>query len=178
MELLIQQMLETARLEDNRIELRRELFDLGPLAEEQLRAFRPLVAGHQLVLERSPRPALVSADRSRIATVMVNAIKYSPAGGEIRCTVGTQDGRAFVTVRDQGVGIDAEHMKLLFTRFTRLPTERNVTIPGTGLGLYLCREIARRHGGDIDVESRPGSGSTFTLTLPAAVAHSVAATAG
>ena len=182
MELLIQQMLETARLEDDRIEMRREVFDLGPLAEEQLRSFRPLVAGHQLVMERGPRPALVSADRARIATVIVNlidnAIKYSPTGGEIRCTVGTDDGRAFVTVRDQGVGIDTEHMKLLFTRFSRLPTERNVTIPGTGLGLYLCREIARRHGGDIDVESQPESGSAFTLTLPAAVAHSAAATAG
>jgi two-component system phosphate regulon sensor histidine kinase PhoR len=69
-------------------------------------------------------------------------------------------------VRDHGVGIAPEHLPRLFTRFGRLPTQENVSIPGTGLGLFLCREIARRHGGDIEVRSRVGAGSEFTLTLP------------
>ena len=68
--------------------------------------------------------------------------------------------------------------ELLFARFTRLPTERNITLPGTGLGLYLCRDIARRHGGDIEVESQLEAGSTFTLRLPLAVGDTAAATAG
>jgi signal transduction histidine kinase len=65
-----------------------------------------------------------------------------------------------------GLGIAPQHMPMLFTRFGRLPTEQNVTIPGTGLGLFLCREIARRHGGNVEVESKPGVGSEFTLTVP------------
>ena len=69
-------------------------------------------------------------------------------------------------MRDSGLGIAAEHIPKLFSRFGRLPTEQNVTIPGTGLGLFLCREIATRHGGDISVISAPGDGSEFTLTLP------------
>ena len=71
-------------------------------------------------------------------------------------------------VRDQGLGIAAEHMPRLFTRFGRLPTEENVTIHGTGLGLFLCKAIATRHGGDITAKSEPGAGSEFTLILPAA----------
>ena len=73
----------------------------------------------------------------------------------------------FVEVTDQGVGIAAEHMERLFTRFGRLPTEENVSIAGTGLGLFLCREIAIRHGGELSAQSQPGLGSRFTLTLPA-----------
>ena len=71
-------------------------------------------------------------------------------------------------MRDEGFGIAPEYMALLFTRFGRLPTEQNVSIPGTGLGLFLCKEIAVRHGGDIIATSEPDAGSEFTLTLPAA----------
>jgi signal transduction histidine kinase len=125
-------------------------------------------------------PAYVNADRARVATIVANlidnAIKYSPAGGEIRCAVWSDDGRAYVSVRDEGMGISREHLPRLFTRFGRLPTEENVSIPGTGLGLFLCREIARRHGGDIVVTSATNKGSEFTLALPNAPAAK--ATAG
>jgi hypothetical protein len=82
-------------------------------------------------------------------------------------------GRAFLNFgadykTDFTVTIAPEDMKTLFTRFGRLPTEANVTIPGTGLGLFLCREIAGRHGGEVTVRSAPGQGSEFTLTLPSA----------
>jgi PAS domain S-box-containing protein len=170
MELLIQQMLETARLEHDRLQLHRETFDLRQVATEQLDAFRPLGNGHRLVLAGSPGPVLVDADRPRIATIIANlvdnAIKYSPNGGEVRCAVWSEDGRAYVSVRDEGLGIAREHLPRLFTRFGRLPTDENVSIPGTGLGLFLCREIARRHGGDIVVQSGRERGSEFTLALP------------
>jgi two-component system phosphate regulon sensor histidine kinase PhoR len=93
-------------------------------------------------------------------------LKYSPRGGEICCTTGRRGPHVFVSVRDEGVGIAREHMPKLFTRFGRLPTEQNATIAGTGLGLFLCKEIALRHGGDMTVNSMPGAGSEFTLTLP------------
>ena len=104
-----------------------------------------------------------------VANLMDNAVKYSPGGGEVRCTTGCRDSHVFVSIRDEGLGIAAEHIPTLFTRFGRLPTQENVTIPGTGLGLFLCKEIAGRHGGDIEVESTAGAGSEFTLVLPAAL---------
>jgi len=113
---------------------------------------------------------LVRGDRSRLATIvgnlLDNAIKYSPDGGPIECIVDAGGGRGFISVRDHGVGIAKDDLQLLFTRFGRLPTDLNRSIPGTGLGLFLCREIARRHGGEILVESWPGAGSRFTLSLP------------
>jgi signal transduction histidine kinase len=167
---LIEQMLETARLEDDSLDLFREDFDLRELAQEQLDVFRPLSADHRLLLSADASPLRVVGDRARVSTVIANfidnALKYSPQGGEICVSAGRRGTFAFVSVRDEGLGISPEHVPMLFTRFGRLPTEANVSIPGTGLGLFQCREIARRHGGDIGVNSRPGLGSEFTLTLP------------
>jgi len=170
MDLLIEQMLETARLEHDSLELFRDRFDLGDVAQEQLDVFRPLAQGQFLVMSGTDVPLVVEGDRARIGTIIANlldnALKYSPEGGEICVTMGHRDSTASVSVRDQGLGIARDHLALLFTRFGRLPTEHNVTIPGTGLGLFLCKEIAARHGGDITVRSAPGVGSEFTLTLP------------
>jgi PAS domain S-box-containing protein len=172
MDLLIEQMLETARLEHDRLELSSDRFDVRWVAQEQLDIFRPLARGHHFIVEAARGPLLVEGDRSRIATIvanfMDNAIKYSPDGGEICIMSGRRGPDVFVSVRDEGIGISAEHMPRMFTRFGRLPTPENLSITGTGLGLFLCKEIAVRHGGDITVRSRPGEGSEFTLTLPSA----------
>jgi len=170
MDRLIEQMLETARLERDDLELEQEEFDLRFVVQEQIDILRPLTRDHRLVLDAGDRAPLVRGDRTRISTVVANfldnAIKYSPDGGEIRCSACLRDSRAIVSVRDEGLGIAPEHMPRLFSRFGRLPTEENMNIPGTGLGLFLCKEIANRHGGDITVRSKPGVGSEFTLTLP------------
>jgi two-component system sensor histidine kinase VicK len=71
-----------------------------------------------------------------------------------------------VAVTDAGVGIAAEDLDRLFTRFGRIATPETTEIAGTGLGLYLARDLARRHGGDVGVASEPRRGSTFTLSLP------------
>jgi signal transduction histidine kinase len=172
MDLLIEQMLETARLEHNRLELSSEKFDVRWAVQEQLDIFRPLSQGHHFVIKAAHEPLLVEGDRTRIATIvanlMDNALKYSPGGGEICITTGRLGGDVFVRIRDEGLGIAPEHKPILFTRFGRLPTEENVSIAGTGLGLFLCKEIAVRHGGNIAVKSSPGAGSEFTLTLPSA----------
>ena len=171
MDRLIEQMLETARLEHDQLELNREKFDLRWVAQEQVDIFRPLAQGHTFAVDAAQQPLVVEGDRSRIGTIvanlMDNALKYSPHGGEICCATGRRGAKVFVSVSDQGVGIAPDHMTRLFTRFGRLPTEQNVTIAGTGLGLFLCKEIAQRHGGDITVTSAPGAGSVFTLLLPA-----------
>ena len=171
MDLLIEQMMETARLEYGDLDLHKTAFDVGELLRTQVETFRPLTDGHDLFTDLPEVPVRVLADRSRIGTVIANlvdnAIKYSPGGGEIRCTVRSGEGHVAVEVSDHGIGVARDHADRLFTRFGRLPTEENVSIAGTGLGLYLSREIALRHGGELTAESRPGEGSTFTLTLPA-----------
>src|SRR5207237_460933 len=89
-----------------------------------------------------------------------------PAGSEVRVQLEQEGGRARVRVHDQGGGIRAEDMARLFTRFGRIVTPETSEIPGTGLGLYLSRELARLHGGDVTAPSVVGEGSTFTLEVP------------
>src|SRR5438105_1667367 len=108
-------------------------------------------------------------DRARVTerlAALENAIKYSPNGGRIQGVVSTADRVAILRVVDDGVGIAPEDLPRLFNRFERIEHRETSQVGGTGLGLYLSRELARQHGGDIHVESRPPSGSTFTLTLP------------
>ena len=99
-----------------------------------------------------------------IGNLIDNAIKYSPAGGDVTVQLSTAGQLALVSVRDVGIGIAAEDMDRLFIRFNRLAPQTDV--PGTGLGLYLARELARLHGGDIVAVSKLGEGSEFTLSLP------------
>jgi PAS domain S-box-containing protein len=171
MNILINQMLETARLEDSRLVLNIEPLDLRDVAREAVESMRPLVdAAHRLTLDDGPAPVPVQGDRNRLVTIVTNLIdnglKYSPAGGEVRVTVSRDDVAARISVADKGLGIDAVDLPRLFTRFGRLVNEDNSHIPGTGLGLYLARELTRMHGGDITAESKRRAGSKFTITLP------------
>ncbi len=173
---LVEQMLEAARLEEGRLELHIAPHDLRSVVEASVDQVRPLVDdGHPITIDVPPIPITVAVDAERIQTIVTNlvdnAVKYSPGGGGVRVEVVTVNGRGpAVRVHDQGIGIDSADMPRLFTRFGRIATAANRHLPGTGLGLYLSRELARLHGGDITVESRPGQGSTFTLQLPGSVA--------
>jgi signal transduction histidine kinase len=182
---LIDQMLEMARLEDERLELQLELVDLRDVLSAALRTAEPLVtAKHTLVLEAGEQPATVRGDSRRlvriVANLLSNALKYSPGGGEVRvtCRVDAAEGVVRVAVADQGMGIEEDQLDRLFTMFGRVVTAENSHIPGTGLGLYLSQRLAAMHGGSITVASRPGAGSTFTLSLPLAEAGSAGGAAG
>jgi signal transduction histidine kinase len=173
MNLLIDQLLDTARLEDSRLALKMERFDLREVVEKAVASVRPIASrDHTIVLHKPEHPIEVTGDKPRlrmvVSNLVENAIKYSPHGGYIECSVGRWDGQATVTVSDNGIGIEPDQMNLLFTRFGRLVTRENEYIPGTGLGLFLARELARMHGGDLSAESAPGEGSVFTLRVPLA----------
>lgn len=175
MNFLIEQMLEAARLEEGRLNLKVEVVDLCDLASAAIDTITPLADPHHpLTLECGRDQVHALADRTRVATILTNlldnAIKYSPGGGEIQCKVWEHDSTAFVSVQDRGLGIAPEDQPKLFNRFSRVITPENQHIAGTGLGLYLSRELARQLGGDLVLESTPGNGSTFTLSLPAAAA--------
>lgn len=168
---LITMMMETARLEEGRLELRAAPVDLRQVTREVLRVVGPLVGeAHVLRVEECDEPLVVDGDEDRISTVVANlvdnACKYSPPGSpvEVRCD---RDGdRATVAVTDRGIGLSEDDMGVLFTRFGRVVSAQTSHIGGTGLGLWLAREIARMHGGEIEVRSARGEGSTFTLALP------------
>jgi signal transduction histidine kinase len=147
--------------------------DLGAICRETV-DIAGLIAppGISLFLERSPQPIRVDGDPDRLATIIANlvdnAIKYSPNGGTVHCRTGVKDGRAYVEVRDHGLGIAERDLPILFSRFGRIVTPENSHISGTGLGLYLSRDLAQMHGGDITVCSELGQGSTLTLWVPLA----------
>lgn len=105
-----------------------------------------------------------------IANLLDNAIKYSPGGGEVHCEVRLDGARAQVVVKDHGVGVDLNQVDALFKPFSRLGTTTELERPGMGLGLYLAREIARAHGGELQARPNSDSGTTFVLTLPLAEA--------
>ena len=170
---LIEQMIEAARLEEGRLELSPVRADLRDIALRALETVKPFAtSSHPVLFEGQEKEIPVLVDRRRIETVvsnlLSNAIKYSPDGGEVRISFGQDNGFALLKVTDRGVGIDPKSMEKLFTRFGRIVTPSTRHISGTGLGLYLSRELARRHGGDITAESAPGKGSTFVLTVPVA----------
>jgi signal transduction histidine kinase len=168
---LVEQMIEAARLEEGRLELHPVDTDLRELAQRAVDMIRPLAdGGHELVVDQPSEAIHAVVDPERIGTILgnllSNAIKYSPRGGKVSCRVRRKGGYGVISVTDEGVGIPAEQMDKLFTRFGRLVTRDTEHIGGTGLGLYLSRELARMHGGDVTVESEPGQGSTFSLSLP------------
>lgn len=168
---LINEMLETARLDDSALELQMDRLDLRDVVHEAVRSLEPLAGErHRLVTETPGVPVEVCGDRSRLTMIVTNlvhnAIKYSPDGGQVRVSCARAGDRAEVAVTDEGVGVAPDDLDRLFTRFGRITTPETTQIAGTGLGLYLARDLARRHGGEVGVVSQPGVGSTFTLTLP------------
>jgi signal transduction histidine kinase len=170
---LIEQMLDAARLEEGQLQLNLRPRDVETVVERALDTMRLLTDdAHPLVLRRDGLPLSIPMDTERVQTILTNlignAIKYSPAGGAVDCCVSATDTSVQIAVRDRGIGIADADLPLLFARFGRISTEATKDIPGVGLGLYLARELARLHGGDITVESRPGVGSTFVLALPRA----------
>jgi signal transduction histidine kinase len=172
MNLMVEQMLDTARLEDSRLQLKRRETDLVGLVRQAANSVHVMNdRSHELRLRGCDGPLPVVCDPARITTVVnnlvSNAMKYSPPGTDVTVLVERGDGQAKVAVADNGIGISENDLDRLFVRFGRIDTPETAHIHGTGLGLYLSREVARLHGGDITVTSRPAEGSTFTLVLPA-----------
>ena len=168
---LIEEMIEAARLEEGGVTLRAIDADLREIARAAAESVAPLVdAKHRLELDLPDRRVRVRIDPDRTKTIIVNllsnAIKYSPKGGVVTCQVRAKGGVARVAVTDRGLGIARENLGILFTRFGRVITPETEHLKGTGLGLFLARQLARLQGGDITVASVEGKGSTFTLQLP------------
>jgi len=171
---LVEALLMLARADEGTAPLHRETVDLRAIVEETGETGELLAAeaGVNMEVATPADPVIVPVDASRIRqlilNLLTNAVKYTPAGGSVRLQLGPPNGRVTLTVADSGVGIAPGDLPHIFDRFWRADSARTRTgeRSGTGLGLAICKWIAEAHGGRIDVQSRPGRGTTFTVTLP------------
>lgn len=165
---LVSDLLELSRVQTGRLSLNYEEFDIDELITEQVEDMQQ-VSGHTLTC-RTAAGIQLRGDKERIGQVLINllsnAIKYAPVASEIIITSQVAEGSVVIAVRDFGIGIPKEYAKKVFERFFRGTGTDESTYPGMGIGLNFCKEIIERHGGNIWVESEPGKGSTFALSLP------------
>jgi heavy metal sensor kinase len=171
---LLDSLLTLARADEGRAELHREPVDLRAIVAEAGETGDLLAdhAGVAIEIRTPPQPLVLAVDRSRVRQLLLNlienAVKYTPRGGNVSVQLGASDGEVRLTVADSGIGIAPGDLPHIFDRFWRADSARTRTgeRPGAGLGLAISKWIVEAHGGAIEVQSRPGRGTTFTVTFP------------
>jgi PAS domain S-box-containing protein len=170
---IVSQILLAGQLEEGRVDVTTTATDLAPLVESALESAR-LRAPDQIELRLGQNGARVVAlaDEDKLRQVLVNlldnAIKYSPDGGEVMVELARGHGRVRLTVRDRGLGIPPAEQERIFEKFYRLDPALTRGVGGSGLGLFISRELVSRMGGSLTVRSQPGKGAVFVVDLPAA----------
>ena len=168
---LVNDLLEVSRAGQGRFQLQPQEFDLVPVVRDVVQRHSEIAAEdgrHRFSLE-TPDSVVMVGDAMRIeqavANLIGNAVKYSPSGGDVRVGVKAENGTVAIAVRDEGIGIAAEDLPTLGRPFAR-GSRRAQTFSGMGIGLYLARLVAERHGGKIELESEgEDKGTTVTLEL-------------
>lgn len=171
---LINDILDLSKLQAGKIRLKVETVEVEPLCDETLTIIRQLAEQKSLriTVRRNEQVSTIQADRLRIKQILVNllsnAVKFTPEGGAVGIEIVGLPEREQVRfiVWDTGVGIAEQDLPLLFKPFVQIDNELSQQNTGSGLGLALSQRLARHHGGDILVESKPGAGSRFILELP------------
>lgn len=171
---IVRDLLSLARLEKeiNASEIHLELGEVGPVITNAVQVCGPKAREKKIVITvRYPAAISVRMDapllEQALVNLLTNAIKYSDPGAEVEIGAGKNDkGDIVLWVRDEGIGIDAVHLPRLFERFYRSDKNRSRRLGGTGLGLAIVKYIAQAHHGSVGVESEPGKGSLFRITLP------------
>jgi signal transduction histidine kinase len=171
---LVDSLLTLARADEGRAPLHLEEVDLREILVELSETASILgeQASVQVAVQVPNDRVMMNIDASRIRQLLMNlltnAIKYTPPEGSVEVDANVEDADVVITVRDTGVGIAPGDLPHIFDRFWRADParSRSGTRPGSGLGLAISKWIAGAHGGTIEVESRPGKGTTFTVKLP------------
>lgn len=169
---LINQVLDISKIESGRLELQREAFDFAGCVEEVLAGVQPHAQSKNIRLEnRNAFAEQLYADRLRVKEILYNllsnAVKFTGAGGNVWVESLAREAFLHVTVADSGIGIAPQEQAEIFEKFYQAGGSAGVR-EGTGLGLAITRQLVELHGGKIWVESEPGRGSRFSLTLPLA----------
>jgi two-component system, NtrC family, sensor histidine kinase KinB len=177
---MVDDLLDLSRIETGRVEMRKRPTSIVALLEVALETHRMLSEerGVQLVVTPLPVDEEVFADPERVALVLSNlvsnALRHTPAGGQITLRARPTNGWVRFEVTDTGAGIAAEYQPHLFEKFFRVP---GTSADGAGLGLFIAKEIVEGHGGEIGVKSEEGRGSTFWFTLPLVTGNNLKETA-
>jgi PAS domain S-box-containing protein len=170
---LVEQIMLANQLSSGGVRLEPRAFQAEEVARAVVEAARPRLADGLELEVRAPRTLPpVSADPARtgqvLANLVENAINYSPGGGRIRIDLQRAGERLRFSVRDEGLGIPPDEQQRIFEKFYRLDPAMTRGVGGSGLGLYICRELVELMGGRLTVRSRQGAGSTFSFELPLA----------
>ena len=172
---IINDLLDYAKLEAGRLELHIEPVALDKLFENSLRLVRNRAeeAGVALLSDVSGAPPQIEADGRKLMQILLNllsnAVKFTPAGGTVTLAARSGTDGAEISVSDTGVGMSAHDIEIALIPFGQVDSSLNRQQTGTGLGLPLSRALAELHGGRLDIESTPGSGTTVRITLPTSV---------
>jgi PAS domain S-box-containing protein len=170
---IVNDILWVSRVESGTLHVEVESCEPTLLASAVVEAARAHLPGNlSLGLEAAPDLPLVAADADKVRQILSNlvdnAVKYSPDGGVIRMRITSDDDHVLFAVVDEGLGVPASEQHRIFEKFYRLDPELTRGVGGTGLGLYISRELVRRMNGRIHVDSTEGVGATFTVELPIA----------
>ena len=170
---IVNQILLANQLDVGRLDLVTEPFDAADLLDrvvESARSHAPEHITFDVAAADDVPPVAADKDRARqvLVNLVENAVKYSPGGGRIEVGLEAANGGVQFRVVDEGMGIPADEQQLIFEKFYRLDPNMIQGIGGTGLGLYICRELVERMGGRIWLESEEGKGSSFFFQLPSA----------
>jgi PAS domain S-box-containing protein len=169
---LIGDMLDLDRMESGRMSMRSGDVDINEVLSEAIARAGTSTANVEFHSDLDPRLPIVTGDRDRLIQVVSNlvnnAVKYSPDGGKVTLSTRGEGGFALVSVTDTGLGIPPDEIGHVFERFRRVRSGAAQSIPGTGLGLTIVKQIVEMHGGKIWVESAVGHGSAFHFTIPLA----------
>jgi two-component system, OmpR family, phosphate regulon sensor histidine kinase PhoR len=176
---MVDDILLASRIDSPGMPFASEPVDVAALGAEVISAARAHVHERfrlELVVPPSPPPVVADRDKLRqvLTNLVANAVKYSPAGGRIELELKQRDGKLDIAVRDEGLGIASAEQQLIFEKFYRVDANMTRGVSGSGLGLYICRELVHRMDGRIAVESHPGEGSAFIVTLPIAAGSAAA----
>jgi two-component system, OmpR family, phosphate regulon sensor histidine kinase PhoR len=167
---ITEEVLLASRLDSGTVTVEQDQVDIAEITRETVAAMERHLGGRASFDLRLPAFEYVTGDHDRIRQIVTNLIdnaaKYSREGGRITVSVEKHDGHVRLSVADQGVGIPTAEHEAIFEKFYRVDPEQTQGGGGTGLGLYISRELARRMNGEIFVDSEPSRGSTFLLELP------------
>jgi PAS domain S-box-containing protein len=166
---LVSDLLDVSKIEAGKLQLGIEQFDIKPVVDGAIELIKHSNNNYNISLQTSIDSLIISGDPHRIEQVLINlltnAIKYSPGKDKVEVYLNTKGNKVMIGVKDYGVGIAADNLKQIFSRFYRVEGA-NPNISGLGIGLYLSHEIISRHKGKLWAESELGKGSTFWISLP------------
>jgi PAS domain S-box-containing protein len=181
---LVDKILDAGRLDpEGNYELNREACDVAKVVTDIVGNHAQSAEKRNLSLKVQIDPGLpiLNLDdvmlRRAVNNLVDNAIKYTPESGSVTVSATIQDNNMLLSVKDTGLGISEEHQKHLFERFRRIRRREHQTVKGSGLGLFIVKSLAQRHGGDAWVESKEGEGSKFSIRIPLEGANLVGADA-